>query len=115
MPPLQVAGRRVDRFDYVVRLGHVQHAAVGERRSLLPPGRKPARPDHPQLVHVLAVDLVQRAVAPPVERPAPAQPVFRRRVLEHRVGDGDERGGRLRGHDDQAGGQRQHRNGNPAH
>ena len=36
---------------------------------------------------MLAVYLVERAVAPAVERPPPHQPIFGRRILEHRVRD----------------------------
>ncbi len=33
--PDKIAGHGVDRLDDVFRVGHVQHAAVGERRGLL--------------------------------------------------------------------------------
>ena len=83
--PLQVAGHRVDRLDHVARLRHVEDAFVGQRRALLPSGGQRARPDHAQVAHVVPVDLVQRAVAPAVERPAPRQPVAGGGVLEHGV------------------------------
>ena len=84
--PDQVACRRVDRVDDVARLGHVEDAAVRQGRAFLAPGRQRARPDHAQIANVAPVDLVQRAVGPAVERPAPRQPVAGGGVLEHRVG-----------------------------
>ena len=44
-------------------------------------------PDELQPVDVLPVDLVERTVAPAVERAPPVQPVGRIGVLQHRVGD----------------------------
>ena len=85
--PQQVAGDGVDGLDDVARVRHVHHAAVHQRRALLAARGKRARPDHAQLAHVVAVDLVERAVAPAVERPPPHQPVFRGGILEHGVGD----------------------------
>ena len=84
--PDQVAGRRVDRLDDVARLGHVKDAAVGQGRAFLAPGRQRARPGHAEIADVVPVDLIQRAVGPAVQRPAPGQPVAGGRVLEHRVG-----------------------------
>ena len=94
--PEEVAGGGVDGLDDVARVRHVQHAAVGEWRRLLAAGSHTARPREAQVADVLAVDLVQGAVAPAVERPPPHQPVGRRRILQHGVGDGDEIGGGLR-------------------
>ncbi len=99
LPPVlpdEVAARRVERLDDVARVRHVHHAVMDERRSLLQARSKRARPDHAQRPHVVAVDLVERAVAPAVERAAPHQPVFGCRRLEHRVGDRNEGAGRLR-------------------
>ena len=93
--PEQVARDRVERLDDVARIRHVHDAVVNERRALLAPARQAPRPDHAQLAHVPAVDGVERAVAPAVERPAPHQPVGRVGVLEHRVRDGDEVAARL--------------------
>ena len=86
--PDEIAGDGVDGLDDVARVRHVQHAAVGQRCALLAaaaPYR--ARPDHTQVAHVAAVDLVERAVAPAVERAAPHEPVARGGILQHRVGD----------------------------
>ena len=63
----------------------VQDAVVNERRAFLGAGLEPARPDELQLVDVAAIDLLQRAVAPRVERTPPHQPVLGRRIREHRV------------------------------
>ncbi len=88
--PQQVAGRRVDRLDDVARLGHVEDAVVRQGCAFLPAGRQRACPDHTQIADVVPVDLVERAVGPAVQRPAPGQPVAGGRVLEHRVGHSDE-------------------------
>ena len=90
--PLQVAGHRIDGLDDVVRVRHVQRAAVRDRRSLLRSRRESPRPDHAQVAYIVAVDLIERAVAPAVQRPAPHQPVAVRRILKHGVGDGNELG-----------------------
>ena len=96
MRPLQIAGHGIDSLDDVARLRHIQDAVVGQRRPFLPPGRERSRPDHPELIHVLPGDLIQRAVAPTVERPTPHQPVVGRWTLQHRVRHWNELGGGLR-------------------
>ena len=88
--PDEVAGDGVDRLDDVARVRHVEHAPVGQRCPLLAARPERARPDHPQVADVVPVDLIERAVAPAVLRPAPHQPVAGRRVLQHGVGDGHE-------------------------
>ena len=93
MVPLQVTGDGIERLNDVARLRHIQDAAIDQRRAFLSPRRQRPRPDHPQVVHIFSGDLVQRAVAPAVERAAPCQPVSVRGVLEDSVRDGDELGG----------------------
>ena len=88
--PEEIAGGGVDRLDHVPRVGHVEDAVVGERRALLAPRVEPARPDQAQVADVVRVDLIEGAVAPAVERPAPHEPVVRGGGLEHGVGDRDE-------------------------
>ena len=90
--PDEVAGDGVDGLDDVGGVRHVEDAAVGERRALLAPLGEGARPHHAQLADVVAVDLVEGAVAPAVEGAAPHQPVAGRRVLQHLVGDRHEPG-----------------------
>ena len=85
--PDQVAGDRVDGLDDVGGVRHVEDAAVGERRALLSPLGEGAGPDHAQVADVVAVDLVEGTVAPPVEGAAPHQPVAGGGVLEHLVSD----------------------------
>ena len=84
--PDQVAGHRVDGLDDVARVGHEQHAVADQRGPLLAARRERPRPDQPEIADVVAVDLVERAVAPAVQRPAPHQPLVRTRVLQLRVG-----------------------------
>ena len=94
--PGEIAGGGIERLDDVARVRHVHHVVVDERRPLLQPRSERARPDHAQRPDVVAVDFVERAVAPAVQRPAPHQPVVRRRILQDRVGDRNEGVGRLR-------------------
>ncbi len=94
--PDEIARRGVERLDDVVGVRRVQHAVVDQRRALLAPlAPERARPDQPQIGDVVAIDLLERAVAPAVERAAPHQPVAGGRILEHRVGNRHEAGRRL--------------------
>ena len=84
--PDDVAGRRVEGLDDVARVGEEHDAVMHQRRGLVV-----ARPDRDgpfqlQIGDVAARHLIERAVAVAVARPAPAQPVARRRVGEHLVG-----------------------------
>ena len=67
-----------------------------ERRSLLETWRQGPRPDHAQVAHVVAIDLIQRTVAPSVERPPPHEPVGRIGILQHLVRYRGEATARLR-------------------
>ena len=89
--PEQVAGGGVHRLQVVLRVRHVQPAPVRQRRPFLRARREGAGPHHPQIADVVAIDLIERAVAPTVQRAAPHQPVAGRRVREHGVGDRNER------------------------
>ena len=62
--PHEIAGLGVDGLDDVPGIGHVQQTAVGQRRPFLAALGQGARPDHAQTGDVVAVDLVERAVAP---------------------------------------------------
>ena len=95
MLPDEIARRCVDRLNNVSRVGEIHDAVVGQRRALLAAWRHATGPDQPQLADIVAGDLVERTVAPPVERTAPHEPVAGGRVLEHRVGHRHELGGRL--------------------
>ena len=94
--PDQVARNRVYRLDDVARVRHEQHAVAHQRRPLLTTRLEGARPDHLEVGDVVPVHLVERAVTPAVERPAPHQPFVGTRVLELRVGDGTDAIGFLR-------------------
>ena len=90
--PDQVARCRIQRFDHVVRIRHVHHAVVDQgRRRLAAPAQGP-RPYLLELGDVLRGDLVQRAVTPGVVGPPPRQPILRRRVGQHCIGDRHEGG-----------------------
>ena len=69
---------------------------MDERRSLLEARRKGSRPDHAQVAHVVAIDSIQRTVAPAVERPPPHEPVGGVGILQHLVRHRDEGTARLR-------------------
>ena len=85
--PEQIAGQPVDRLNQPVRLRNVQNPLIHQRgRHLIAWPERP-RPHELQLVGVRPVDLLERAVAPRVERAPPVDPVHRIRVGEHRVGD----------------------------
>ena len=90
--PLQITGPRVHRHDDVAGIRDVHRAVVDERRRLLRAAADDAaRPHHLEPRHVVAVDLVQRAVAPAVERAPPRQPVVGTRLPQHFVGHRRER------------------------
>ena len=85
--PQQIPGHRVDRLDEIARIRHVHHAVADEGGALLETRPQPAGPDHPEVGDVVAVDLVERTVAPAVQRSAPHQPLVGTRVEQLRVGD----------------------------
>jgi hypothetical protein len=85
--PDQIPGGGVHRLDIVSRVRHIDHAVVHQRRSLLHALTHGASPDQPQVRDIVGIDFVERAVAPTVERAAPAQPVCRVRAGQHRIGD----------------------------
>ena len=85
--PDAVPGDGIDGLHDVPRARDVHHAVVDQRSRLAEAAADRPPPDELQLVDVGAVDLVQRAVAPTVERSPPVQPVGGIRFLQHRVGD----------------------------
>ena len=86
--PEELPGGGVERFDDAERARDVHDAVVDERVRLGPAlGADRPRPDEAQPIRVLRVDLVQRAVAPPVEGAPPVDPVGRVRIEQHGVGD----------------------------
>ncbi len=85
--PVKIAGDGVDGLDDVVWVRHEHDAVVDEGRPLLRAAfREWPRPDEREMVDVVAIDLVERAVAPRVERPSPGQPISRIGVVHHPVG-----------------------------
>ena len=86
--PQELAGGGVERLHDAERAGDVQDAVVDEGVRLGPAlGADGPRPDESQPVGVPRVDLVERAVAPAIERAAPVDPVRRVRIEQHGVGD----------------------------
>ena len=86
--PEQVARRRVDGLHHVPGVRHIEHAVAHQRGSLLQALSQASGPDHPDAPHVVAIDLVQRAVAPAVEGATPHQPVVRIWVLKFGISHG---------------------------
>ena len=84
--PELVAGDRVERH-HAAAAGDVHDAVVDQRRHLVGAGQRLPRPDELQIRHVLAVDLVERAVALAIDRAAPVDPVARLGVEELGVGN----------------------------
>src|SRR4029079_8514941 len=88
--PERRAGLAVDRLRVVAVVRHVDVSGIGDRRRLLDARAHRLAPDLLQLRDIALVDLLERAVAPAVERPAPHQPVAVARMLEHLIRDGRE-------------------------
>jgi len=89
--PDEIARPRIEGLQHVSAVQEIHDAVVNDRGRLIP-SRSPAlvhRPDplHPQVVHVVPCDLVQRAVVPCVVGAAHDQPVAGIGIAEHRVGD----------------------------
>ena len=82
--PDEVAGFRIDRLHDVAGAREIHHAVVDDGRRLIRT-RVVHRPDpcELQILHVVARDLIERAVAPPVIVAAEDEPVARRRILQH--------------------------------
>src|SRR6185503_16124006 len=91
MLPDEVAGHRVQSLCDVVRVRKEKDAVVHERRSfLIAAVAERPRPYELQLRDVANIDLVERAVAPVVQRAPPHRPIGGGGVREHRIGDGRE-------------------------
>ena len=85
--PDEVTRPGVERVDHVAGVGDVHDAVMHDRGRLRHPRLEPPGPGELELPDVVPVDLLERAVAPPIEGASPAQPVGRVGVLQHRVGD----------------------------
>ena len=85
--PQEVARARVERLDHIARVRDIHDAVVHDRRRLRHPGFEAPGPNEPEFIHVAPVDLIERAVPPPIEGAPPAQPVGGVGILQHRVGD----------------------------
>jgi hypothetical protein len=74
--PQQLAGLAAQRLNSARpalghRLGDVHDAVVDERRRLADTRRQGSRPDQLEASNILRIQLIERAVAPPVQRAAP--------------------------------------------
>ena len=67
--PDEIPRGGVERLD-AAQAGDIHHAVVDERRDLVRAGRSRPRPDQLQTADAVAVDLVEWAVPPSVQRPA---------------------------------------------
>ena len=85
--PEQRAGGGVERLDHVAGVGQIHHAVVDERGRLVAAVAHRPDPGELQVADIVAVDLVERAVAPSVVGPPIDQPVVRVGIQQHRVGD----------------------------
>jgi len=94
--PQQIARRRVQRLDPVAGIRQEHHAIVNQRSPLLRSFGHAARPNQLEIRDVAAVDLVERAVAPAIQRAPPHQPIRRIGLREHLAGDGRDRARGLR-------------------
>ena len=84
--PQQLTIARVERIDDVAGVGQIHDPVVHERRGLRGTRLERPRPRQLQRAHIGGRDLIERAVAPAVQRAAPVQPVRRIGVREHRIG-----------------------------
>ena len=82
--PNQIARLGIQGLDNVTWTHEIKDAVVHDRRRLV--GARIVHrplPDELEMLNVVAVDLIQRAVTPALVVAAEHQPVTRRRVLEH--------------------------------
>ena len=74
MLPQEVPGGRMQRL-HAAAAGHVHHAVAHERGHLVRARLRRPGPDELEAADIVPVDLVERAVALTVQRPAPVDPV----------------------------------------
>ena len=85
--PDQVAVGGVDRNDAATGIDGVHDTLMDDRRCFIGASRQAPRPGHLELARVALVDLIERTEALLIVGPIYHQPVTRRRVGEHVVGD----------------------------
>ncbi len=83
--PDEIAGRGVEGLDLVGVIEDIKHAVMDDRGRLGGARDQRPRPRHLEILDIVLVDLVERAVAVAVKRAPPHQPVGRRRIAQHRV------------------------------
>ncbi len=86
--PEQIARSGVQGLHDITVTGDENHSIVLQRRRLVPTVWERPRPGHPQLIDVALRDLLQWAETVIIVRATPGQPLARRGLLQHLVGDG---------------------------
>ena len=86
--PDNIAISGIQRQDRRWRRDHVHHAVMHQRDALHRAAGKAPGPREAELVHVLLIDLVERAVALRIVSAAEHQPVIRTGVGQHLLGHG---------------------------
>jgi hypothetical protein len=94
--PQQIARGSVEGLRKIVRVREVHDPVIDQRRAFLHALRERPRPNQAQIVDIAAIDLVERAVPPVIERAAPHEPIGGIRILQHGIGDRHEGLRRLR-------------------
>src|SRR5207247_10383763 len=84
--PQQIALHRVQCLDDAARIGQIHDAVVHERRGLLVSRSDGPGPGELELPDVLAIDLIERTVAPAIVRTSPVKPVGGGRVQQRFIG-----------------------------
>src|SRR5690606_10688447 len=85
--PDEIARRSIEGVHDAAGVGDVHHAIINQRSRLRDSRLQSPGPGELKLPHVTAIDLVERAVAPSVERSAPAQPIPGGRSGQELIGD----------------------------
>jgi hypothetical protein len=89
--PEQIPVARIERLHRLTVVPDVEDTVVHQRREFgKAVGVQAPGPGHLQVLHVVAIDLVERTVAPGVVGAAPHQPIVGRWFAQHRIGDGSD-------------------------
>ena len=86
--PELLTGGGVERYDPVAGFRDVHHSIVYEWCGFHKKTIQWSGPHLVQLLYVAGIDLIKRAVTPVIERAPERQPVLRRLILNHGIGNG---------------------------